>query len=58
MTPRPRLGAHLLYRCGHSLFVKREHAERHQFTNGRWVARWACAACRYFPERKDERYEQ
>lgn len=48
MTTRPPLGAHLLYRCGHSLFVKREHAERHQLVHGRWVDAIACAACRYF----------
>lgn len=53
MTPHPP-GAHLLYRCGHSLFVKREHAERHQLVQGRWVAAKACAACHYFSERKDE----
>lgn len=52
MTTRTPLGAHLLYRCGHSHFVKREHAERHQLVQGRWVARLACAACRYFGEKE------
>lgn len=47
MTRQP-LGLHLTYRCGRTLFVASSHAQRHQFTNGRWRAAKLCAACQYF----------